>query len=180
MEKDYVARVKEALLKVYEEIVNIKDCGLVTSAYILASCLIDYLAGYRYCTERESTRNDYIMFVNKYLNRYNGKNLYELLRCRLIHNYSEGGNYLLVHNQSQLHLDKCNDKSKPYYNKKTYINLENFILEIKESMDKFFCEIDNNEQLQEEVKRRVIKFSILEPYNIEESYSTITFGSTSI
>jgi hypothetical protein len=45
--------------------------------FILTGCLIEYLAGFRYCKEKDSTRIDYINFVNNYLNsKYNRTRLF--------------------------------------------------------------------------------------------------------
>lgn len=103
-----------------------------TGAFILASCFIDYMAGF--VCGRETTPNDYKDFVRDYLPPiYDPTNLYTDLRCKLVHNYSEGGSYWLKENQSQRHGQVVNGR--------TIINLENFLGDLEKAFHKLMKDI---------------------------------------
>lgn len=116
------------------------DGKSLMGAFILASCFIDYLAGFRY-GKRETKRKDYTDFITEYLPEYNAKNLYSDLRCKLVHNYSEGGSYSLTDSQPALHLKK-NTISK------TVLNLQDFINDLEKAYNQYFKELEEKEQLQ--------------------------------
>jgi hypothetical protein len=104
-------------------------------AFILANCFIDYMAGF--VSGRETRKKDYEDFVRNYLpSTYNPKKLYKDLRCRLVHNYSEGGSYWLTYNQPQLHGQTMNSL--------TVINLENFIEDLDAAFNKFIKMIEHD------------------------------------
>jgi hypothetical protein len=58
------------------------------AAFMLCSCLIDQLAGFRYNHPINKNREYYRKFIDDYLPRYNSLKLYENLRCKLVHGYS--------------------------------------------------------------------------------------------
>jgi hypothetical protein len=121
-------------------------------AFILASCYIDYLSCYYF--NCESTKEHYIDFVNEFLEGYNGKDLYEALRCKLVHNYTEGGRYGFIHDKPDLHLKKRGNK--------TIINLNNFISDIERAKDKYFKLIDRKEKYRSRLISRYKKVGILQ------------------
>jgi hypothetical protein len=103
-------------------------------AFILASCFIDYMAGF--VCGREATRKDYKDFVSHYLpSIYNPSKLYKDLRCKLVHNYSEGGFYWLKYDKPELHGQTESGR--------TIINLENFINELENAFNKLMGEIQS-------------------------------------
>ncbi len=101
--------------------------GSKVGAFILCSCLIDAMAGF--IKGADTGQRDYKDFVRDYLSSYVPENLYQDLRCKLVHSYSEGGSYLFVDAKSHLHLQKNNGK--------TIINLENFIDDIENALNEF-------------------------------------------
>jgi hypothetical protein len=125
-------------------------------AFILSSCFIEYIAGYRY--GKLTTGKDYKYFVENYLSQYNKENLYQDLRCKLVHNYSEGGSYVFVDNQPNLHLTltRCN---------KIYINLEDFVNEIENSLKRYFNELKANEVIYTLAVKRHVCMGILTVYS---------------
>lgn len=108
-------------------------------AFILASCFIEYLAGFRY--GKATNRADYKSFVKSYLPDYDPEKLYRDLRCKLVHNYSEGGSYAFTDANPELHGKLMNDD-------KIIINLENFIADIEKAMTCLFKEIETNSEVQ--------------------------------
>jgi len=58
------------------------------AVFILCSCLIDQLSGFRFNSDAVKSR--FIDFVNKYMSGYNAQSLAEDLRNKLVHNYSVG------------------------------------------------------------------------------------------
>ena len=113
--------------------------GSKMGAFILGSCFIDCLAGF--WVGRQSKGADYRRFVQEYLPSYNAQELYSDLRCKLVHNYSEGGSYLFVDNKHALHFKRAGDE-------RLIINLEDFILELEQAMNHFFSDLDSNIGLQ--------------------------------
>ena len=103
------------------EINNNEKLEFTIAEFILCSCFIDQLSGFRYNTDRVGKR--YRQFVKEYLPQYNSDELYEDLRNKLVHNYSVGSFYSLARKAPQLHLQKVNGV--------THLNLENFILDLK-------------------------------------------------
>jgi len=111
----------------------------IMGAFILCSCYIDYLAFY-YSNEKDVNKR-YKEFVHAFLPKYDKEKLYKDLRCKLVHNYSEGGSYLFVHNHSSSHLIYNNEYGK------TYINLEDFVQELYVATEKLFDMITKEETL---------------------------------
>ncbi len=120
----------------FEDIKRASKGGSKMGAFILASCFIEYMAGFK--KGGSTTRTDYINFVKTYLKSYNAKNLYTDLRCKLVHNYSEGGSFLFVDGKQNLHLKKEQATGK------IFINLENFIEELKGALDTLLDDIKKN------------------------------------
>lgn len=101
-------------------------------AFILGSCFIDYMAGF--VCGRETKPKDYKDFVSHYLPPiYNPSKLYKDLRCRLVHNYSEGGSYWFKDNNSELHGKVIDGR--------TIVNLENFIDDLENAFNKLLEDI---------------------------------------
>lgn len=120
--------------------------------FILASCLIDYLANF-YSKENKSS-DRYVEFCSTYLLSYIPKDLYKSLRCKLVHNYTEGGKYVFTDNNEQFYL-------KPYRNKKIILNLENFIEDIENAMDQYFIDVKHDSVLKKRMINKFNKFGIL-------------------
>jgi hypothetical protein len=70
------------------EEINKYEKDYIIAEFILCSCLIDQLSGFRYNNGVVSKR--YKQFVKEYLTKYNPNKLYYDLRNKLVHNYSVG------------------------------------------------------------------------------------------
>jgi len=104
-------------------------------AFILASCFIEYMAGF--ACGKATTKKDYANFVSRYLPAiYDPTKLYADLRCKLVHNYSEGGSYWLTYSQPNLHGMTEHDR--------TIINLENFIDDLENALHRLVQEIETD------------------------------------
>jgi hypothetical protein len=114
--------------------INNNQLDFTIAEFILCSCLIDQISGFRYNTDKVGKR--YKQFVKDYLPNYNADELYDDLRTKLVHNYSVGSYYGLTRKAAQLHLQNRNGV--------TYLNLENFILDLKAALDKYIFELRND------------------------------------
>lgn len=122
-------------------------------AFILSSCFIEYLAGFRY--GKETTRDDYKLFISKYFKgKYNPDKLYTDLRCKLVHNYSEGGSYTFIDNRPELHKKETGDG-------KIILNLENFISDIEIVLKEYFEELKTDDSIFQLAIKRFLLLNIL-------------------
>jgi hypothetical protein len=145
--------------------------GSRMGVFILCSCLIDAMVGFS--IGKKSNGPEYIKFINKYLDKYNGKNLWNDLRCKLVHSYSEGGSYNFIESKPDLHLKK--------YENKININLENFISEIDQVLRNFETKARNseNKELRQNIVKRfrtngIIQTKMATVYNAQLASSTYT------
>jgi hypothetical protein len=121
-------------------------------AFILASCFIDYMAGF--LCGRETKPKDYKDFVRDYLPPlYDPSKLYTDLRCKLVHNYSEGGSYWLKDNQPQLHGQTVNGR--------TIINLENFVDDLENAFHRFMEQIQSDPSAKQKAIGRYNSIGLL-------------------
>lgn len=120
------------------EEINNNKLDFTIAEFILCSCLIDQVSGFRYNTDKVGKR--YRQFVKDYLTNYNPDELYEDLRNKLVHNYSVGSHYGLTRNAKQLHLKKENGI--------LHLNLEDFIFDIKIALDKYFNELRTDNDIR--------------------------------
>ena len=121
-------------LRDIEEINNHENLEFTIAEFILCSCFIDQISGFRYNTDKVGKR--YRQFVKDYLPNYNCDELYEDLRNKLVHNYSVGSFYALTRKAPHLHLQKVNGVTR--------LNLENFIADLKTALDKYILELGND------------------------------------
>ncbi len=118
----------------------ISDQDTVLATFILCSCFIEQLSGFRYGkTNHKTHKKMFEDFVNEYLPQYDPKKLREDLRNKLVHNYSLGLSYSLVQRHSELHLKPTNQNGH-------YLNLENFIGDIDAAFDKFSQDLTNKSE----------------------------------
>ncbi len=100
------------IIKSFEEF-NLRDIKLISqfkspqpsfpiAGFILASCFIDQLAGFRY--NKKDVGERYRKFVKEYLPAYNADDLYDDLRNKGVHNYSIGKNYSITNDAPAWHL----------------------------------------------------------------------------
>jgi hypothetical protein len=121
-------------------------------AFILASCFIDYMAGF--IAGREATNKDYKQIVKDYLpGLYDPEKLYKDLRCKVVHNYSEGGSYFFVDAKPALHGQKVDTK--------IVINLENFIDDLESALRNMYSDLDSDPVKQKKAEERYDKIGLL-------------------
>lgn len=63
------------------------------AAFILISCLIDQMAAYAYNTQKRESGINYKLFIERYFTNYTPLELWENLRCALVHNYTLKANF---------------------------------------------------------------------------------------
>lgn len=113
----------------------------VLASFILCSCFIEHISTYRYGMFRLLGEKEYVDFIIEYLNenepnRYNAVKLRSDLRNRLVHNYSLGEHYVLVMGYPNLHLQSYPDNPT-----QTFLNLENFINDLEDALNKYLTEL---------------------------------------
>jgi len=153
-----VWQIKHVLTRMaFNDIIRASKGGSKMGAFILASCFIDYLAGFRY--GKETTRKDYIAFVSGYFDKklYDPEKLYTALRCKLVHQYSEGGAYTFTFNRPDLHNTSDEDGKK-------ILNLEQFVRDVESSMDRYFAQLEQDYALQELAEKRYHQSGLLDVY----------------
>jgi hypothetical protein len=121
-------------------------------AFILSSCFIEYLTGFRY--GKETNNADYKNFVKDYLPKYDKEKLYKDLRCKLVHNYSEGGSYTFVDKHYKLHLNETQDN-------KIVLNLASFVKDLENAINKYFTELKSSDALYKLAVDRYFKLGLL-------------------
>lgn len=114
--------------------INKSELDFTIAEFILCSCFIDQISGFRYNTSKVGER--YRQFVSNYLPAYKPHELYKDLRNKLVHNYSIGSFYGITRRTSALHLKVVN--------RITVLNLENFILDLQQALDKYISELKND------------------------------------
>ena len=134
MAQDITEYIKHTLEEAILDIKRARDGGAKIGAFILASCFIEYMAGF-VCGGKTKPK-DYKDCVRRYLPSYNPSRLYKHLRCKLVHNYSEGGSHWLLEGKPQLHGQRINGL--------TIINLENFIQDLEKALQELLGEIESD------------------------------------
>lgn len=123
----------------------------VLASFILCSCFIDQVSGFRY--NQDAVKSRYQKFVGEYLPNYNPKKLYEDLRNKLVHNYSLGDTYSLTRLSPQLHLKIVGVR--------IIINLENFISELEDAFTRYEDDLKSNSQAKSNALTWFERFNIL-------------------
>lgn len=137
----------------FQDIKKASQGNAKMGAFILASCYIDYLAGFRYGVNEKGFY--YSKFVKEYFHeKYDPSKLYHDLRCKLVHNYSEGGSYLFTDNHPERHNVEITDGRK-------MLNLENFLDDLENILNKYFEELRNDDDIYILALKRYNKFGIL-------------------
>lgn len=164
-DKEIIVKIKFSLKEMaFKDIEKASKGGSKMGAFILASCFIDCLAGFRY--GRQATGKNYRDFVKEYMtDQYNPIKLYKDLRCKLVHNYSEGGSYMFVDGKPQIHQKKTKDN-------KTVLNLECFLHDLKAAMTKYFLELDSISNKVDLAIKRFKKIGLLGIYPIKIQKNT--------
>ncbi len=119
------------------------------SAFILCSCVIDYLASYRYSSNSESNRERYKRFITEYLNevspehQYDEDDIYHYLRCGLVHGYTDmfkgQTKFLFTHLYPGYHLKSMSFKaSTGDEGTRVVIRLQDFLRDIEKASNLLF------------------------------------------
>lgn len=116
------------------------------SCFILLSCFIDYMAGY-YCGVNITNRQHFLSFCEKYLPMYDSNTLYQDIRCKLVHQYTEPGNLVFTDNT-----DKKDDRTKD--TKRIILNLDNFIENVRNAWLEFRKDLKNDKTVYEKALKR--------------------------
>lgn len=153
-----LAEIRQGLRDMaFEDIKRASSGHAKIGAFILSACLIDYLAGYWFGANPEekptSSRKIFVTFAREFLKAYDAKKLYVAMRCKLVHNYSEGGAYKFAFDMPQRHQTKDEDK--------IIINLEQFIKDIEDAMNRYLQLLDTDRDVQLRAIRRWMQFGIL-------------------
>ena len=151
----FISHIRHSLEEMaFKDIIRASSGKSKMGAFILGSCFIEYLAGFRYGKET-TTRDDYKNFVKEYLgNKYDAEKLYADLRCKLVHNYSEGGSYQFIDAHAHLHNAKLP-------NNKILLNLENFIDDLKSALDEYFTQLEKDDKLFQLAFQRYEKVGLI-------------------
>jgi hypothetical protein len=147
MTQEIIDHIKTALNDMaFDGIKKAYAGGSKMGTFILGSCFIDCMAGFVY--GRPAEGNDFKTFVREYLPSYDDEKLWNDLRCRLVHDYSEGGSYVFVNSLPDLH--RC----QTVEGDRTVINLENFIDDLEGAMRKLLNEIETVHAKREKAFKR--------------------------
>lgn len=138
-------------LRDIKEINNHKELEFTIAEFILCSCFIDQISGFRYNTDKVGRR--YRQFIKEYLFTYNADELYEDLRNKLVHNYSVCNYYSLTRKAPNLHLQKINGV--------TILNLENFIDDLEMALEKYTLELRNDSEIRRKALCWYTEYKIL-------------------
>ncbi len=156
-EKHYlIQQMRTSLIDMaFGDINRASNGGAKMGAFILCSCYIDYLAGFRF--GRQTTGRDYKEFINLYLKGYDPETVYHDLRCGIVHNYSEGGSYTFMHAHPDLHFYRPGGMGK------ISLNLENFISDLETATNLYFEELGaSDELLNLALQRKKLKSILIE------------------
>jgi hypothetical protein len=142
------------------------------ASFILCSCFIDQLSGFRYNSTSVSSR--YADFVNEYLPKYDGEKLYKDLRCKLVHNYSLGDSYVLIRNRKDLHLTPLGVSQ--------FINIENFIEELESAFALYESDLNTKEDIRSKAVEffediKIVGSSIHDLFSFEEAENVVTINT---
>ena len=118
------------------------DKRTLLASFILCSCFIEQVSGFRYAKVEHKTGKDmFKSFIKEYMpSAYDPIKLREDLRNKLVHNYSLGSTYSLVEKMPDIHL-------KPLGNR-IVINIENFVAELEEAFNKYVAHLKSDVTLQ--------------------------------
>ncbi len=130
-------------------------------AFILCSCILDYLAGYCFMGIEHHQSERYKRFIREYLQkvdpRYDDVGLYNHLRCGLVHGYTEmykhKSKYLFTHLQiGEAHLKPFSDSKDITCEFKTLLGIHAFFRDIKQAGRLFFDEAERSSVSSEIIK----------------------------
>lgn len=138
---------------------------LTIAGFILGSCLIDHMAGFRY--ERKAAENGkvygsrqrYVDFVNAYMNKYGyqGEKFYDQLRCKIVHAYIASDSafaFRLMHSNEEIQ----HGRSQPVNRER--LNLVTFVRQLEEVLTLYIEEIKSNKEIRDVATQNYRQFGI--------------------
>lgn len=131
--------------------INSNVLDFTIAEFILCSCFIDQLSGFRY--NKNGVKSRYVKFVKEYLRLYNAEELYEDLRNKLVHNYSVGKYYQLTRKTPHLHLQRINGVN--------VLNLESFIKDIDKAFELYVTELHSDNSIRNNALEWYAKHKII-------------------
>jgi hypothetical protein len=175
----YIAEAKNATKNALWSIKRayLPPCKGAPAAFILTTCLIDFL-GTLYAG-KDSNRGTFTAFVSDFMRQqqdgvgYDGEELWESLRNKLVHNYSIWqGKYVLTHGHPEWHLKLHSGKAR-------ILNLENFFEDAERAADDYFARIAQETELQDNLVRRTSKLGVIQDVEITSIESKQFLGPSS-
>jgi hypothetical protein len=124
------------------------------AAFLLLACLLDFL-GSLYAGE-VATEDTFCEFARRFMPGYDGSELYQHLRCCLVHDYSVKNRFVLTHNHSNLH------NRSDHGSGRTVLNLENFFNDVQQAAERYFTQVGKNPALQWKLSQSIGKRGTIE------------------
>jgi hypothetical protein len=137
----------------FEDIRRASAGGAKMGAFILASCFIDYLAGFY--AGHKANADEYRAFITDFLSGYDPDKLYRDFRCGVVHNYTEGGSYVFTDGE------KAGKHLTPLKDGRVLLNLEHFVDDIEKAMQKYFNRLDVDTDVVKKALKRLGRGGIL-------------------
>lgn len=116
---------------------DIKEIGKLNTpiaSFILCTCFIDQLSGFRYNSKKMRYRFE--KFVDHYLEMYYPKKLCSDLRNKLVHNFSLGESYVITQEMDYAH-NRQNKKGTGT----VLLNLSNFIQDLEDAFNVYMLQL---------------------------------------
>jgi len=123
---------------IFEGIEALSKSKGVCLTFVIITCAMDYLASFNYGADTtRHAREAYIDFLKEYewfTKKYNPEDIYDSLRCGLVHNFTiHGGKFTLTHNNPELHLTT--------YKGQIILNYEDFYCDFKKLKEEYFKKV---------------------------------------
>jgi hypothetical protein len=140
----YLAEAIPAIRFVYNR------TNLVRESFILVHCALLGISGF-YAGGKRTTGATYSRFVDDFFpSEYRGGELWEDLRCNLVHGYTITKTYVLAHRHPEMHLAQ----EKGVRNERTgeladltYLNFEDFLGDFKQAITTYFARAEAEPEL---------------------------------
>lgn len=133
----------------------LKDGESLLGALIQCCCLIEAAGHYAFNKKKSSAA--FVTFVAKFMPQYDGHELYHVLRCGLIHEYTPKNNkgytnkkYLLVKNAKDYHLELVPDQHDYLF-----FNVNSFIQHVDKAIRDFLQKLKIDTQQRKTLLERV-------------------------
>ncbi len=165
--EDQIIGEIETALRGYNlgDIKKVCEYKMTIAGFILCSCLIDHISGFRYKRKINAngrvkeSRKRYIDFVNAYMNEYgyDGAKFYDQLRCQVVHAYTSsdsGFAFDLMHTSEQVQ----QIWEQPVDRKR--LDLDTFVNQLEQVLDKYLNEIKADNDIRKLAIENYLQFGI--------------------